>query len=139
MSLSFYNLWANHPYFDSPCNGGFENQCAIRMGVALAASDLDIRSFDGLRCWSGHSPAHILRAEELAKWLVEQPDIGRFTRYRHRKKAADFRGKCGIIFIKDGWGAGDHIDLWDGVLSQRLRAGHSDWIARGREIWFWAL
>ena len=139
MTISFSDLWTHHPYPDSPCSGGFTNQCAIRMGVALEASGLDTTSFDGARCWSGDSPAHILRAEELARWLALRSDVGRLTRYTRQKTAANFMGKRGIIFIKDGWGAGDHIDLWDGIQTKRLRGGYPEWIAQGRQTWFWQL
>lgn len=109
------------------------------MGIALADAGLDLSSFDGVRCWSGHSPGHILRAEELAIWLASQSEVGRFVRYSHRKSAADFQGRRGIIFIKDGWGAGDHIDPWDGIHTKKMLAGEPSWIAKGRQIWFWSL
>ncbi|BFM15697.1 hypothetical protein R50073_18800 [Maricurvus nonylphenolicus] len=72
--MKFNDLWENHPTVeslidDAPCkvNGkrAFENQCAIRMGQALVKSGVNLTSFKGARCWHKHSPAHILRAEEL--------------------------------------------------------------------------
>lgn len=85
-----------------PCSGGFTIQCAIRMGIALEANGIDTSTFHGVRCWSGDSPSHILRAEEVANWLAEHsnPDLGRLTRYTRRKKSSEFMGKRGILFAK---------------------------------------
>jgi hypothetical protein len=32
---AFINLWHNYPTESSPCDGGYENQCAIRMSLTL--------------------------------------------------------------------------------------------------------
>lgn len=42
----------------------------------------------------------------------------------------------GIVFIKDGWGATDHIDLWNGAA---MKAGFQNYFALGKEVWFWEL
>ena len=66
--ISFKKLWDNHPTVESliddyPCkkNGkkAFDNQCAIRMGVAFEKSGVNIKTFTGAKCWHGHKPAHI--------------------------------------------------------------------------------
>jgi len=41
--------------------------------------------------------------------------------------------KKGFIFIFNGWGSGDHIDLWDGT---ELRAGDDTWVDRGGNYGF---
>lgn len=133
--VSFAKLWANHPGVNSsPCE--FANQCAIRMGVALHKSGVSLSSFRGARCWHGHNPKHILRAQELANWIKENPrNFG--TRTVHRKVTySNFSGKRGIVFIKDGWGATDHIDIWDGAT---MKGGFTDYFAKGKEVWFWKL
>ncbi len=126
--MRFKTLWNNHPTInaslfadDAPCivdgKRAFTNQCAIRLGVALELSGINLTSFRGARCWHGHKPAHILRAEELANWLKSG-----FSPFRRRIefKAADgfkdIMSKTGIIFFKDYYGPGnqgDHIDLWN--------------------------
>jgi Type VI secretion system (T6SS), amidase effector protein 4 len=63
--LIFNELWLNHPGRNRrPCN--FTNQCAIRMGIALQKTNVNMSTFKGAKCWHGHEPKHILRAQELA-------------------------------------------------------------------------
>lgn len=44
--------------------------------------------------------------------------------------------KPGIVFIKDGWGATDHIDLWNGFM---MKAGDSSYFSLGKEVWVWEI
>ena len=120
-----------------PCDASFENQCAIRMSVALRGAGVDLAPFKGAYCWHGHKPRHVLRAEELANWLATRKDlVGTVAKHRNVTNA-DFAGKKGIVFIKDGWPAGgDHIDVWDG---ESLKGGDTEWFARGKQVWFWKL
>lgn len=138
--LTTQKLWDNHPYPDSPCDQSlFQNQCAIRMGVALNAAGLSTASFPGAKCYANlkHSPKHVLRAQQLADWLVTQTiSVGTVKKYGNKMTSADFLGKKGIVFIRDGWGATDHIDVWNGSA---LKGGTPDYFARGKEIWFWEL
>ena len=137
-TVTYQQIWTNHPYPDSPCDSTlFVNQCAIRMGVALAAAGVVISGFGGAKCWLKHNPRHILRAQELATWMTTQSLIfGDVTKYTSKMSSADFAGKTGIVFIQDGWGATDHIDVWNGT---DLKAGDSSYFARGKQIWFWSL
>ncbi len=133
--IDFNLLWDNHPGLGSkPCN--FDNQCAIRMGVALENSGVNLEDFKGIRCWYRHSPRHILRAQELADWISEKTDLFGEKKVYKRKTYRFFEGKKGIVFIRDGWGATDHIDLWNG---KELRGGYIEYLNRGIEIWFWEL
>ena len=79
------------------------------MGVALAGAGVSLSSFGGARCWLKHSPKHILRAQELADWIASQrTTFGAVTKYT-KVTSADFAGKTGLVFIKDGWGGdGSH-------------------------------
>lgn len=139
----FNKLWANHPQDVFPCDEEtFRNQCAIRMGVALEKSGVDTSGFDKMypnrRCYPGfkHSPKHILAAQELANWLKSEREIfGDVKVYRETSKK-EFIGKKGIIFIKDGWGATDHIDVWNGI---GMQGGRSDYFSLGKEVWFWGV
>jgi hypothetical protein len=135
----FQKLWDNHPYPDNPCNTKyFVNQCAIRMGVALENSGVNTRSFHGARCYKflKHSPKHILRAQELANWLKTQKHIvGDMKSYKN-VESSDFANKKGIVFVKNGWGATDHIDVWDG---KRMKGGDPQYFSLAEEVWFWEL
>lgn len=132
-------LWNNHPYPDSPCDTNyFTNQCAIRMGVALERSGVDMRSFTGAKCYHGlrHNPKHILRAQELADWLKIQKSIVGDVKIYTGVSNNDFTGKRGIVFIKNGWGATDHIDVWNGL---QMKGGTPSYFSLGEEVWFWEL
>jgi hypothetical protein len=109
------------------------------MGVALTKSGVNLASFTGARCWPNlkHSPRHVLRAQELANWLVKQTALVGTVSKRKKAKSADYAGKKGIVFFQDGWTGGvDHIDVWDG---HALKAGRPEYFALGKEIWFWQL
>ena len=141
--VSFLQLWNNHPYPDSPCDTNtFRNQCAIRMGVALEKSGVDTSSFDTMypnrRCYPGlgHNPRHILAAQELANWLKTQRSVVGNVKIYKNVNSKDFRGKKGIVFIKNGWGAIDHIDVWNGT---RMKGGWPNYFSLGKEVWFWEL
>ncbi len=129
--VTFAKLWAGYPsskpYIDKKTGNppkGFENQCAIKVSVALHAAGIDLRSFR----WdyvliSGKKAA--IRAEDLAFWLKSRnidgislppPDI------TGEKWQESIKGKTGIAFFKDYWTrdgeteanrSGDHIDLWN--------------------------
>lgn len=145
----FHALWANHPSNQTPpenqpCKdahgnvpSSLENQCAIRLGIALKASGVSLRSFTGRRCWFGHG--HLLNAQPLADWIDVQASALGFKRRQVFKPGADadLAGKRGIVFCQNFWGTGnqgDHIDLWDGA---RMAHGSSDYFRRSQQVWFW--
>lgn len=79
--ISFNLLWSFHPAnlgIINPCTTdgtiNFNNQCAIRMGVCLSDAGVPTSSFSGAKCYPGHNhnQIHILRAQELADWMVSQ-------------------------------------------------------------------
>lgn len=55
---AFINLWNNYPEEDSPCDGSWTNQCAIRMSITLNA-ELTIRV-----------DAHTARPDQLSAQLA---------------------------------------------------------------------
>ncbi|MEE2732961.1 MAG: type VI secretion system amidase effector protein Tae4 [Pseudomonadota bacterium] len=144
MAVAFGTLWANHPAnkgMDEPCatngNGNFENQCAIRMGVALANSGVSLAGFRGARCWFGHKN-HVLRAQELANWLANGGG-GFGSPTVHRSANSSSFLNSGIVFFKNFWGVGnqgDHIDLWDG---RQMTKGDPVYFDASEEVWFWQL
>ena len=138
-SMSWRAIWNAHPYPASPCDRtSFLNQCAIRMSVALAGAGVDLSSFRGARCYPGmgHGGRHILRAQELADWIALRPALFGTAGKRKNVTANDYAGKPGIVFVQNGWGATDHIDIWDGAA---MKGGSPDYFARGKEVWFWPL
>jgi hypothetical protein len=135
-------LWRAHPKgVVKPCDPHyFVNQCAIRLGVALAGAGVSLASFTGARCFPRlkHHPPHILRAQELASWLLTQTGVvGPVTKYKGSDVSlASITTKQGIIFIKDGWGATDHIDV---LYRGKLAGGDVSWLIMGKELWVWQL
>lgn len=142
-SISASTIWKNHPFPNSPCSTkDFPNQCAIRMGVALEKSGVDTSSFDKMypnrRCYKGfgHSPKHILAAQELANWMTKNESIFGKVKKLTNATSAEFQGKEGLVFIMNGWGATDHIDIWDG---SKMKGGSTNYFSLGKEVWFWKL
>jgi len=142
----YFNLWKFHPGKSIfPCDKTqFQNQCAIRMSVALQFSHIDLSSFSGAKCWVEHKDhsRHILRAQELANWMSEHPEIfGNKITYDRKKypklNHSDFWKMKGIIFFQDGWGPTDHIDIWN---SSQMKGGENSYFTSNwKEIWFWQL
>ncbi len=140
--MRFAELWNAHPGDNHPCldelgEPAFENQCAIRMGVALAEAGFDMEGFDGHTCWHGHGGSHVLRAEELARWLADAPGPWNSAE-TYQGITSDFLAeRQGIVFCRNFWGTGnqgDHIDLWNG---SGMRHGSPDYIDRSEEVVFW--
>jgi hypothetical protein len=137
-TVTYLQIWNKHPYPDTPCDTElFPNQCAIRMGVALREAGVSLASFKGVKCWASHSPKHILRAQQLADWMATQTTtFGKVQKFKKSVTSSDFSGKTGLVFIQDGWGPTDHIDVWNGA---ELKGGSPSYFARGKQVWFWEL
>lgn len=168
---SFVKLWAgypnSHPYVD-PKTGddppGFDNQCAIKLSVALHATGIDLASFKGASVRVAAGKAAI-RAEELGAWLRVQHIDGMLGPIDIT--GADWqdkiKGKHGIVAFDNYWTrpgektpTGDHIDLWDGssltssglagmavsfarfTLGMRSGPGFSD-LGKATRITFWEI
>jgi hypothetical protein len=150
----FEQLWANHPGLQTPpvfepcsTNGvrNHDNQCAIRLGVALANSGISLASYMGAFCWNGHGRSHPLRVEQMRDWLDSEeawfiPDYAEKHRrdaQGHQKASQYFTGRRGIVGFFNFWGPGnhgDHIDLWNGSY---IAKGENNYFERSQEIWFW--
>ncbi len=124
-SLLWENYPGNSPYVDEKTGDaprGYENQCAIKVGVALAKSAGALPNFRGATVRVGNFSVPI-RAQEMASWLQSVPYEGMasttdVTGVDYEKK---IKNRTGIIFYKDYWQrdgesqpTGDHIDLWNG-------------------------
>lgn len=138
---SFVNLWAQYPTEQSPCDGPWSNQCAIRMSIALNGErtiTVSAGAYPEPKCAHNHARG----AESLANWLwkhhLKRPKI-----YNNGAKAKTrLRPKTGIIFFKDCFTRGgetqrrgDHIDLWNRGLTKT----YSDPGNKAAQIWFWEL
>jgi hypothetical protein len=114
------------------------------MGVALETASVDTSSFDTMypqrRCYPDfkHKPRHILAAQELANWLETQTSVvGKPEKKKNVTSGHyDYGGRKGIVFIQNGWGSTDHIDVWDGAS---MKGGDTSYFSLGKEVWFWEL
>jgi hypothetical protein len=127
--LSFDKLWQGYPsskpYVDTSGDPpkGFENQCAIKVSVALHAAGVDMKSFRGASV-SVDGKRLAIRAEELAAWLKTQHLIGLPLKPENvtgKEWQDKIKGRKGIAFFANYWPregekqpTGDHIDLWNG-------------------------
>lgn len=140
--VNFSDLWKAYPD-DAPCNKDkFSNQCAIKVGHALAKCGVDTTKLvpKSRHCWfHDYSLGHVLAAEELAAALekVRIPGINIPSNIEPKNFSERIAGRKGIIFFKDYWTrssdapntpTGDHIDLWNG---SRL----TDWKTYFRVQW----
>jgi len=84
---------------------------------------------------------HFLRAQEIANWMDTKPNIFGIKKVFKRKDNPNmdhlfFSNKKGILFILDGWGYTDHIDIWNGF---KMKSGYLNYFSKGKEIWLWEL
>jgi hypothetical protein len=148
---SFNTLWSNHPSNQTPpehypckdkkgnVHSALENQCAIRLGIAMQESGISLKSLMGSRCWNGHGRKHVLKVLQMVPWIeAHASSIGVKKKTVHKNVTdADFRGKRGIVYWQNFYGnnnQGDHIDLWDG---DRIAKGSNDYFERSEQVWFW--
>lgn len=151
-AVEFAQLWASYPDsapFVDPKTGkpppGYENQCAIKVSVAIHGVGVEMKSFRGAAEKVNGLPAALL-ASQLAAWLKQQPFCG-LPKSAESVTGADWqskiRGRTGIVYFADYWArsvkektseqpSGDHIDLWNGA---RLTAtGMSFFSTMGRRL-----
>lgn len=146
MSL-FSKLWSLLPEnTEYPCDKSkYGNQCAIRMSVALQSAGIDMTSCSAVKCdyhLTTHTKVkHYLRAQELATWFEKKSVFGKT--YKYSRQEINKRGykdifdnRQGVIFIQDGWGPTDHVDLWNGNL---IKNGSLNYFNKGVAIWFWEI
>lgn len=163
---SLQGLFNSYPTDQAPCTRPYQNQCAIRLSLALNAEGtftVNRRSYREPLCPHQHARG----AEALASWLHSRRRLGRPQRFRDSAIAKDtLQSEGGIIFFKDCFSrpdykgrirqVGDHIDLW--VSRARVRTYLSEALGQtvepdrafdaltyddpkneAREVWFWPL
>ena len=137
----FIDLWSRYPKTDSPCDGPWNNQCAIRMSITLNAEktiSVNKNTYTEPKC----SHEHARGAESLANWLwgnhLGRPQIIDDAEQGKKK----IINKKGIIFFKDCFTRqgehvriGDHIDLWYNGITKT----YSDPGNKSKQIWFWEI
>jgi len=168
-NIKFSELWdaypSDHPYKDSKGQTpkGYENQCAIKVSVALAGAGVKLVNFHGASVQINGSPVAV-RAEELTAWLSKEviPGISAPEEITGEDWEKKIKGRTGIVSFKDYWlrpgektPTGDHIDLWngsrltmsgfEGTLVTSLRyigissgPGFSD-LGKSKKILFWQI
>ena len=129
--VTFSTLWdaypGSKPYKDAKTGQvpkGYENQCAIKVSVALHSAGVAMKSFRGAAVTLGGKNVAI-RATEMAAWLKTQNIDGIAaspTKITGEDWQDTIKGKTGIVYFSDYWAregeektpSGDHIDLWNG-------------------------
>ncbi|MCX5541828.1 type VI secretion system amidase effector protein Tae4 [Paraburkholderia sp. CNPSo 3076] len=132
-AISFQELWSAYPDEEDPFRDSktgevppyADNQCAIRLSIALHNVGVEMKSFRGEGQIRIDGKRTALRASEMAHWLNLKPFAGLPT--PEDITGSDWqekiRGRTGIVFFsgywarktdKNGQTTGDHIDLWNG-------------------------
>jgi hypothetical protein len=144
-------LWNNHPGRTYPCDQTvFGNQCAIRMGIALRAIGAQLGGlktcvdYDARR-FASHRPGHIRAAQDIANQFYRVSSgkgLGAtsfkiYTGSMTTNMAA-LKNKKGMLFIMNGWGNTDHIDVWQGNGNTGvLKGGETSYFGVGQQVWLW--
>jgi hypothetical protein len=147
----------------APCkNPDINNQCAVRMSVALGRCGFDLLGFPNRRRVHSGRPGcrldveHVVGARELADYLVTALCAPRrFSAQQADDARTALTGQHGIIYFNNcfrrsagGPMVGDHIDLFDGSSYYneviRVSAGGdarsgTDLFHRADQVWFFAL
>ncbi|MEE3660510.1 T6SS effector amidase Tae4 family protein [Brenneria sp. g21c3] len=168
MGVIFADLWNAHPEVkgdENPCrrkdgHKAFDDQCAIRIGTALARCGYDVSNSG--QNFVGSIPKVKAISYELKNSpmrLNSAPIPGIFPAVKVDVKNFEqvLGEQTGIIFFKDYWHrrnesfanrSGDHIDLWNSSRLTlrssyfRIQWGFS-WEGQfsdffdAKEIWFW--
>lgn len=156
---SFITLWNNHPNVkgDEPLldKQVYENQCAINMSAAWVRSGRSLSGFTGTLSWEKNKPKYAIRAQELANWFASPHSHlhARVQKFGGKEAFEKIRGRTGVIFFQNYWGAGaqgEHIDLWNGsrltdmlswirIYARIGSVGLGTDYRKAQSVWFWAL
>jgi len=139
---TFNALWIKHPGSQSfPCNKKkYENQCAIRMSVAIQGAGISMADYKENKCDEKGHIVHARGAQALANWIeTKSGEFGVVKKYSNDKWREIKNAQKGIVLIVDFWGnpqTGDHIDLWDGAS---MKGGSPEYFDKAKKIWFWEI
>lgn len=176
--VNFQKLWDGHPLNWNPRETApfkskdgtplFQDQCAIKMSIALQQAGVPLATFKGATASSpvlqlGVKPVKAaLRAEELAQWLIKV--LGQPDKYTAAVAIEAVKFRNGIVFFKDFWArdlpnggqesginrSGDHIDVWDGHTIPSMPTvntsqfanplgGWSHYFKNAKAVWLWEI
>jgi hypothetical protein len=135
-AVTFQQLWDSYPSGNPYHNPDYQNQCAIRVSVALHRVDIGMKSFSAkhIKPLNGQSSiGRILldgkptatRASELGEWLKLQPfaGLGKPENITGADWISKVKSRTGIIMFDGYWtregeatanASGGHLDLWNG-------------------------
>ena len=130
--VTFQQLWDSYPWGKPSDNPAYDDQCAIRLSVALQKAGISMKSFSSDRVHPNHGQPSIgrdylngdknviiaTRANELGEWLDNMqsskdpkdhiPGVGRTERITPTKDwESSVKGRTGIIMF-DGYWMQDH-------------------------------
>ncbi len=129
LRIQFSRLWSSYPAVQMPCDGPYDNQCAIRLSIALIGAGFALGGYTEPRCKHGHARG----AESLAQFLTRSARPERFAAAIAQNRVS---GRSGILFFRNlaGFrgGVGDHIDVWDGSATKT-----GAYFSISQEVWFW--
>lgn len=137
-TATFVKMWQSYPYPPTTkrSKDGYENECAIRMSIALIGAGISFGDYTEPKSSEGWARG----AESLATWLWRRR-LGRPKIYNStpsfKEKAANLDG---IVFFKDCFirsgqskKLGDHIDLWN----RGTTLSWNDPNNKAEQVWFW--
>lgn len=131
LRVQFQTVWSSYPSSQMPCDGPYDNQCAIRMSIALMGAGFSFGGYTEPRCKHGHARG----AESLAQFLSR---AARPERLASATAEASVSGRTGVVFFRNlaGFrgGQGDHIDVWNGTKTKT-----GAYFTSCQEVWFWPL
>lgn len=147
----FELLWNAHPGRAYVCDSAlFPNQCAMRIGVALRSIGAQLTGLKTCvgydrRRFGSHRPGHTRSAQEVANHFYrvkEGKGLGakdfRIYTGNMNDNMDTLKGKKGMVFIMNGWGHTDHIDVWKGNgTTGEIKGGDSSYFDKGQQIWLW--
>lgn len=131
-----YDLWLNYP--SDSCSDGYENQCSIRLSIALEGAKVPLNLYSENKCSHGHARG----AQGLANYLKAGWGAPTWTYRKNRAIAKQLlQTHSGVIFFKNCFirqgettKQGDHIDVWYGGKAQTYQN-----FTGSDEVWFWKL
>jgi hypothetical protein len=160
----FKTLWSNYPRgtgadvlrsigWDKMIgNPNYENTCAIRMSICLAASGQQVPSNQRMKALSGRvkgSPIEI-RQDIMSRYLAIL--WGAPMKVSAKEAQNKINGRDGVISFFDisgynvGGRNGGHIDLINGTVSgyffwrsTRYEYGSQGYMDRASSVWFWEM
>jgi hypothetical protein len=131
LRVQFQSVWSSYPSAQMPCDGPYDNQCAIRMSIALVGAGFSFGGYTEPCCKHGHARG----AESLAPFLSRS---ARPERLASASAEAAVAGRTGAVIFRNlaGFrgGQGDHIDVWNGTKTKT-----GAYFTTCQEVWSWPL